>query len=234
MQGNHQISRKYDDFTGRFFQIDPQPHAWVWEKYYGLTPYHYSANNPVSFLDPGGEEIIAPNKESQVVLKASLPINLRSFVKFDKRGMLNNKEFLNGAMYNMYNPMVYAVTVAAINHELTIYDVTDKIKFYKKSTDVDFQSYTSKDNIGIKGFTALPASYDGTLSSVDPTTIHIQINSEISFKEKIKWTGHEFGHALFYIFGLCPDHDLKNGKGNEPLEKLIQELEESAKENGNE
>jgi RHS repeat-associated protein len=42
--------RKYDDFTGRFFQIDP-----LWEKYYSHTPYHYSANNPVSFLDPGGE-----------------------------------------------------------------------------------------------------------------------------------------------------------------------------------
>jgi len=41
--------RKYDDFTGRFFQIDP-----LWEKYYSHTPYHYSANNPVSFLDPGG------------------------------------------------------------------------------------------------------------------------------------------------------------------------------------
>ena len=42
--------RKYDDLVGRFFQIDP-----MWEKYYGWTPYHYSANNPVSFLDPGGE-----------------------------------------------------------------------------------------------------------------------------------------------------------------------------------
>jgi hypothetical protein len=40
---------KYDDFTGRFFQIDP-----LWEKYYSWTPYHYSANNPVSYLDPGG------------------------------------------------------------------------------------------------------------------------------------------------------------------------------------
>jgi hypothetical protein len=32
-------TKMYDDFTGRFFQIDPQPHAWVWEKYYGWTPY---------------------------------------------------------------------------------------------------------------------------------------------------------------------------------------------------
>ena len=42
-------TKTYDDFTGRFFQIDP-----MWEKYYSWAPYHYSANNPVSFLDPSG------------------------------------------------------------------------------------------------------------------------------------------------------------------------------------
>ena len=46
--------RKYDDLVGRFFQIDP-----LWEKYYGWTPYQYSANNPVSFLDPEGRFTIA-------------------------------------------------------------------------------------------------------------------------------------------------------------------------------
>jgi len=43
--------RKYDDFAGRFFKIDP-----LWEKYYGWTPYHYSANNPISRIDPDGFE----------------------------------------------------------------------------------------------------------------------------------------------------------------------------------
>jgi RHS repeat-associated protein len=38
--------RKYDDLVGRFFQIDP-----LWEKYYEWMPYHYSANNPVSFFN---------------------------------------------------------------------------------------------------------------------------------------------------------------------------------------
>ena len=41
--------RKYDDFAGRFFQIDP-----MWEKYYGWTPYHYCRNNPVSKYDDNG------------------------------------------------------------------------------------------------------------------------------------------------------------------------------------
>jgi len=41
--------RKYDDFTSRFFQIDP-----LWEKYYGWTPYQYCRNNPISRIDANG------------------------------------------------------------------------------------------------------------------------------------------------------------------------------------
>ncbi len=36
---------------GRFASIDP-----LWEKYYSWTPYHYSLNNPVSFLDSDGKQ----------------------------------------------------------------------------------------------------------------------------------------------------------------------------------
>jgi hypothetical protein len=37
-------TKTYDDFTGRFFQIDP-----LWEKYYGWTPYLFSYIYPVMF-----------------------------------------------------------------------------------------------------------------------------------------------------------------------------------------
>jgi RHS repeat-associated protein len=41
--------RKYDDYIGRFMQVDP-----MWEKYYELTPYNYSANNPLILVDKNG------------------------------------------------------------------------------------------------------------------------------------------------------------------------------------
>jgi RHS repeat-associated protein len=41
--------RKYDDFTGRFFQIDP-----LWEEYYEWTPYQYSGNSPTMITDKNG------------------------------------------------------------------------------------------------------------------------------------------------------------------------------------
>jgi RHS repeat-associated protein len=34
--------RKYEDYTGRF--TTPEP---LWEKYYSLSPYVYSMNNPI-------------------------------------------------------------------------------------------------------------------------------------------------------------------------------------------
>jgi len=43
--------RKYDYISGRFSSTDP-----LWEKYIGLTPYQYSANNPVGLLDGNGRE----------------------------------------------------------------------------------------------------------------------------------------------------------------------------------
>ncbi len=45
--------RKYEDFSGRFTSPDP-----LWEKYYGWSPYHYCRNNPVSRVDPNGNDEI--------------------------------------------------------------------------------------------------------------------------------------------------------------------------------
>ncbi len=42
--------RKYDDLTGRFTATDP-----LWEKYYGWSPYVYSANDPVNKVDLTGK-----------------------------------------------------------------------------------------------------------------------------------------------------------------------------------
>lgn len=45
-------ARNYDPAVGRFFNIDR-----LSEKYEGLSPYNYTANNPIRFIDVDGEWI---------------------------------------------------------------------------------------------------------------------------------------------------------------------------------
>ncbi|CAM1371691.1 hypothetical protein TPENAI_61189 [Tenacibaculum litopenaei] len=45
-------ARNYDASIGKWFNIDP-----LAEKYSGVSPYVYSSNNPVLFVDPDGEDV---------------------------------------------------------------------------------------------------------------------------------------------------------------------------------
>ena len=42
-------ARKYDPALGRWHAIDPMAHM-----YYSFSPYNYTLNNPVLFVDPDG------------------------------------------------------------------------------------------------------------------------------------------------------------------------------------
>ena len=53
--------RNYDPALGRFFQVDPLDY-----KNSDLTPYHYSMNNPITYIDPSGalEDYEGPEKST--------------------------------------------------------------------------------------------------------------------------------------------------------------------------
>lgn len=46
-------ARMYNAQIGRWFQPDP-----LSEKYFGVTPYNYTLNNPISLFDPDGRDAI--------------------------------------------------------------------------------------------------------------------------------------------------------------------------------
>lgn len=64
--------RYYNPTLGRFTQVDEK-----WEKYPSLTPYQYTANNPLKFIDPNGEEILDINgKHLTEAQKISLSLQM--------------------------------------------------------------------------------------------------------------------------------------------------------------
>ncbi|MDA3843018.1 MAG: RHS repeat-associated core domain-containing protein, partial [Candidatus Kapabacteria bacterium] len=75
--------RKYDDGIGRFCQVEP-----LWESFPGLSPYVYSANNPISFLDKDGMAIQAVTEEQQQIVKGMVDENDRQFISFNEEGFV--------------------------------------------------------------------------------------------------------------------------------------------------
>ncbi|MBD3330563.1 hypothetical protein GF354_03455 [Candidatus Peregrinibacteria bacterium] len=62
-------ARYYDPGIGRFMSVDP-----LAGKYWEWSPYHYSFNNPLGFIDPDGNYIISSRtaNENPVLIAAAL------------------------------------------------------------------------------------------------------------------------------------------------------------------
>ncbi len=84
--------RNYDPSLGRFMNLDP-----LAEFYHTDTPYTYVLNNPLSYIDPDGREVIGVTRNDADILHVSFN-NVFSGKKFDKlrslftRGKKNNKK----------------------------------------------------------------------------------------------------------------------------------------------
>ncbi|MCK0115027.1 hypothetical protein MWU32_03405 [Gelidibacter sp. F63206] len=57
-------ARNYDKWLGRWMNIDP-----LADKYRDFTPYNYTANNPILYMDPDGRDIIISGNTKDAMFK---------------------------------------------------------------------------------------------------------------------------------------------------------------------
>lgn len=75
--------RYLDTRLGRTSSTDPKSSS-----YPGISPYVFSLNNPIIFIDPDGEKVKAINEDAKQIIKLGLTPEEAKFVKFNRHGMI--------------------------------------------------------------------------------------------------------------------------------------------------
>ncbi|MNX93767.1 hypothetical protein D3C86_1259680 [compost metagenome] len=85
-------ARQYDPQIGRWKGIDP-----LADKYFGISPFAYVANNPVKYVDPDGRRIlifnVTFNERNETVIEKAI-YNKGKLTNMDGSSYTNNSEYI--------------------------------------------------------------------------------------------------------------------------------------------
>ena len=76
-------ARQYNPILGRWDRMDP-----LCEKYYGVSPYAYCANNPVRYIDPDGRYILSEEQAKKYP-------RLNQYLQKGIQGILDNPKIMH-------------------------------------------------------------------------------------------------------------------------------------------
>jgi RHS repeat-associated protein len=201
-------ARFYDPQIGRWHALDAKS-----EKYMSLTPYGYAANNPMKFIDPGGDTIIATGTPEQIDRLNS------AFALVAK----TNPDIYQGLSDSrIVFPVSLTQLVAPKEQDLSTGN-SSKIQFSETPSSSDqlgkyifnFKKYSGVQDddpsqFGVK-FSRIISNDDGSVSRVPISESEanklvvlinnpdIQVDKNLDDRLLAKVLAHEFGHAYFTL-----------------------------------
>jgi len=221
-------AKEFDSETGNYYYgaryYDPKWSIWLsvdplFEKYPTLSPYIYTAQNPVIYVDPDGAKIV--NADRLRLNRAKTYLN-RYNNQLGEFSNMSRKELRNKGLLERYKDLKSRIKIARRNVRTykTRAKKTDMImakwkkespNLYKKidNMEVDLHLGVDGNRIGAEvfGATAGPLCIDGEyqyLSDIGENALDIFINSGVNISHKDEETGeyslnHEGGHFIFAI-----------------------------------
>ena len=245
---NHGV-RQYSQKDARFYCPDV-----LFEKYYDLSPYQYSLNNPISFQDGNGAVVKAVDKASQDNIRNSVELEYQHLVQFKDDGTAFLSENPKVAPPAVINGELVTTNIAALSYMINHKDIIEvveieakkKIKFenrgeiketalYIELTDNRVLVYNGMVMVGQnKGYAKIKSTTENHKIAISGTLGSSDNDLSDGWPTKGSITAHElYGHLIRFMLGIpyTSEHGAPPGSStnNSSVDNSCREAEERAK-----
>ncbi len=203
-------ARQYDPTTGRFIHPDP-----LNGKYPHLSSYLYCAGNPINATDPSGMVVIASDRQSQIAIRNTLPVNDRDYVMFDENNqiivsLMESHESISMNYNDLLEMAQNSINIVVMTQDYYLYKDNEGQIHFRHMGQIEYDEYYMEENpiaptgstngdTGFLGKALLPDVGKSGQNSID-NNIYIILNKGMSDLGAAETFSHEgYGHAYLYM-----------------------------------